>query len=213
MIDSDVDVAAAIERLRQLDERLHPVIAAAGAVPLRRTAGGLRGLCSVIVSQQVSRASAEAIFARLLKAIDIDDPEAILAAPDSAFRMAGLSRPKQKTLLAIAGSVRSGELDLARVAAASPAAALDELLRVHGIGPWTAECYLLFSAGHPDIFPAGDLALQHAVMHALALEARPTQKALVGIAKAWAPHRSVAARLFWAYYREITRRDAAPVGA
>jgi DNA-3-methyladenine glycosylase II len=81
---------------------------------------------------------------------------------------------------------------------------------VSGIGPWTAQCYLLFSAGHPDIFPARDVALQSAVGHALAISPRPGEKALIELAESWAPWRGVAARLFWAYYRETRGRDAAP---
>ena len=79
-----------------------------------------------------------------------------------------------------------------------------------GIGPWTAEVYLLFAAGHPDIFPARDVALQTAVGHALGMEARPGEKALIAIAESWRPWRGVASRLFWAYYRTIKGRDAVP---
>ena len=80
-----------------------------------------------------------------------------------------------------------------------------------GIGPWTAQVYLLFCAGHPDVFPVGDIALQNAVQHALGLEHRPTPKPLTAIAEAWSPHRSVAARLFWAYYANMKGREAVPL--
>ena len=79
-----------------------------------------------------------------------------------------------------------------------------------GIGPWTAECYLLFCAGHPDVFPSGDLALQVALVHAFGHETRPSARHAAALALPWAPWRSVAARLFWAYYAAITRREAAP---
>ena len=84
------------------------------------------------------------------------------------------------------------------------------MTRIPGIGPWTAQCYLLFSAGHPDVFPARDVALQTAVGHGLGLAPRPGEKALARLAESWMPFRSVAARLFWAYYREIRGKEGAP---
>ncbi|MEX6505953.1 DNA-3-methyladenine glycosylase [Jiella sp. M17.18] len=210
-IRSEADVAAALAALRDIDPRLHPVIEAAGSVPLRRSAGGLPGLLGIVTAQQVSRASAAAIFARFSAALDLADADAILAADDALYRAVGLSRPKQRTIHALAEAVRDGRLDFSRIEAAPADDAIAELVAVHGIGLWTAECYLLFCAGHPDVFPAGDLALQVAVAHTLGFEARPAPKRLADLAEAWAPHRSVAARLFWAYYAAVTRRDAAPV--
>ncbi len=213
MIRTEADITAALDALRLADDRLHPVIDTAGVVPLRRGAGGLRGLASIIVAQQVSKASADAIFARFTQEIDVDDAGAILAAPDEAFRRVGLSRPKQRTMLAVAEAVREGTVNFARVEAAPPEDAIAELVAVRGIGVWTAECYLLFCAGHPDIFPAGDLALQAALGHAFDHEARPAAASVALIAERWSPHRSVAARLFWSYYATVTRRDAAPAPA
>ncbi|WP_206453029.1 DNA-3-methyladenine glycosylase family protein [Aurantimonas marina] len=213
MIRTQADIAAALDALRLADGRLHRVIDAAGEVPLRRSAGGLQGLAGIIVAQQVSKASADAIFSRFTREVETDDAAAILAAPDEAFRRAGLSRPKQRTMLAVAQAVQDGELDFTRVEAASADDAIAELVAVRGIGIWTAECYLLFCAGHPDIFPAGDLALQAALGHAFDHEARPAAAAVALIAERWSPHRSVAARLFWSYYAAVTRRDAAPAPA
>ncbi|SKA18819.1 DNA-3-methyladenine glycosylase family protein [Consotaella salsifontis] len=211
-IESEADIAAALVALQHLDPRLRPVVAAAGEVPLRRNPPGLKGLVFTMIGQQVSRASAMAIFERLDASLDVTDHHAILAAPDTVFRAAGLSRAKHKTILAVAASILSGELDLSRVASSSSEEAVAELVRVPGIGPWTAESYLLFCLGHPDVFPAGDLALQVAVAAAFDLGERPSARALKEIALGWAPHRATAARLFWAYYRTLTRREAAPVG-
>lgn len=210
MIRSQDDIQAGLLALAALDARLLPVIAAAGAVPLRRGAGGLRGLVFTVVGQQVSRASAEAIFRRLSACVDLDDPHAIRLAGDDALRGAGLSGAKMRALRAIAGAATVGTLDLDRVAGAKAGEAIAELVAVPGIGPWTAECHLLFSIGHPDVFPAGDLALQVAVAHAFACSARLSEKALRATAEGWAPHRSVAARLFWAYYAVLVRRDGVP---
>ncbi|MEF2070203.1 DNA-3-methyladenine glycosylase family protein [Consotaella aegiceratis] len=211
-IASEADLAASLKALRALDDRLPTVIDRAGPLPLRKNPDRLKGLVATMIGQQVSRASAAAIFGRLDAALDLDDPAAILGAPETVYRAAGLSRAKHRTILALALAVADGELDFGRIAAAPAEDAIAELVRLPGIGPWTAESYLLFSLGHPDVFPSGDLALQVAVADAFALTERPKAKALAGMAEVWAPYRATAARLFWAYYRAITARDAAPVG-
>jgi DNA-3-methyladenine glycosylase II len=191
------------------DARLVRVREMAGEVPLRLSEPSFRSLASIIVSQQVSRASADAIFGRLTRLVDPLTAEGVLAAGETVFREAGLSRPKQRTLLAVACAVADEGLDLHHLCRLDSAEAMRTLTAVHGIGAWTAEVYLLFAAGHPDIFPARDVALQTAVGHALAIEPRPGEKALIKLAESWAPWRGVAARLFWAYYRETKGRDAA----
>lgn len=210
-IETIADIDEGLAALVALDPRLASVAAAAGEVPLRLSEPGFGSLVSIIVSQQVSRASADAILGRLTGLVDPLDAPGLLAAGEEIFRTAGLSRPKQKTLLAIARAVIEDGLDLDHLAAADPDEAMARLTALHGVGPWTAEVYLLFCAGHPDIFPAHDVALQSAVGHALAIEPRPGAKPLYRIAESWAPWRGVAARLFWAYYREMRGRDAAPV--
>ena len=102
-------------------------------------------------------------------------------------------------------------LDLDHLCGVEAEEAIARLTALHGVGRWTAEVYLLFAAGHPDIFPARDVALQSAVGHAMGIDPRPGEKALLTIAESWAPWRGVASRLFWAYYRETRGRDAAPV--
>jgi DNA-3-methyladenine glycosylase II len=213
MIRTDDDIARELQALLAIAPLLRPVAERAGPIPLRASPPGLRGLVGTMIGQQVSRASAGAILGRLEALVDLDDARAILGADDAAMRAAGLSRAKERTLLAIAGAVTSGRLDIARLSAAEPDAAIAELVRLPGIGPWTAECFLLFSAGHVDIFPAGDLALRIALGRALGPSERPTIREVMQTAKAFAPHRSIAARLFWAYYAAVARRDAAPVVA
>ena len=203
------DIAAGLDALCDIDPRLETVRAFARDVPLRLSEPGFASLASIIVSQQVSRASADAIFGRLIKLLDPLTPEAILGAGEDVFREAGLSRPKQRGLLAVAVAVADG-LDLHHLCLLDADEAIAELTAVPGIGPWTAECYLLFAAGHPDVFPARDVALQSAVGHALSIDPRPAEKKLILLAESWAPWRGVAARLFWSYYRELKGRDAAP---
>lgn len=212
-IETTADIAAGLAALRALDARLEPVIAAAGEVPLRLREPGFASLCSIVVSQQVSRASAEAIFARLCRTVDPLTPPAVLAGGAVRLAEAGLSRPKQKALLALAAAIADGGLDLAQLCDEPAEAAMADLVAIPGIGPWTAEIYLLFCAGHPDIFPARDLALQVAVGHAIGLDGRPDHRETARIAESWAPWRGVAARLFWAHYARLKGRDAAPAPA
>ncbi len=212
MITSEADIERGLAVLAILDPRLVPVIEIAGPVPLRRSELGLPGLVGTILAQQVSTASARAIHARLAALVDLSDAGALAAASDETFREAGLSRPKQRTLRAIAAAVVEGRLDFDRVAEAPAEQAIAEMVAVHGIGPWTAECHLLFALGHEDVFPAGDLALQVAAAQALSLPQRPDEKSLRAMAEVWAPHRAVAARLLWSYYHALTDRSAEPVG-
>lgn len=205
------DIAEGLDALGRLDPRLVAVREAAGDVPLRLTEPGFASLVSVVVSQQVSRASADAIMGRLGRLVDPLTPQGFVAAGETAWREAGLSRGKMRALVAIGEALASGSLDLAAAAGLEAAEAISHMTAVHGIGPWTAEVYLLVAAGHPDIFPAKDVALQSAVGWALGIDPRPGDKALAKIAESWAPWRGVAARLFWAYYRSQRGRDAAPI--
>jgi DNA-3-methyladenine glycosylase II len=209
-ISSLDDIGTGLDALCAADPRLVAVRTVSGEVPLRLSEPGFASLASIIVSQQVSRASADAIFGRFVKLVDPLTPDAVLAAGEEIFREAGFSRPKQRGLVAAAGAVADG-LDLIHLCDLDAEDAIRRLTAVPGIGPWTAEVYLLFAAGHPDIFPARDVALQSAVAHALRLESRPDEKALARIAESWSPWRGIASRLFWAYYRETRGRDAAPI--
>ena len=174
--------------------------AEAGPVPLRATAPGFAGLARIVIGQQVSTHVASVLSARLEAALPELAPEAYLNAGEDVWRACGLSRPKQKTLKAVAEAMTSGRLDLDRIADMPVAEAMSAMTAIHGIGPWTAEVHLLFGVGHVDIFPSKDLALQEAVRRMDGLERRPTDKDLAARAESWAPHRSAAARLLWAHY-------------
>jgi DNA-3-methyladenine glycosylase II len=210
-ITTDADIARALAALIAADPRLEPVLAVAGTPPLRRRDPGFAGLGSIIVAQQLSTASAGAIWSRLSAAFDPFDHAAILRARAPRLARLGLSAAKIRTLKAIARSIDSGALDLAALADLPADDAHAVLTALHGIGPWTADLYLLTCLGHADAWPAGDLALQEAARLAFALDARPTAKAMGPLAEAWRPWRAVAARLLWSYYRAIKRRDPVPV--
>ncbi len=211
-IDTADDIETALAELCRADPRLGEIRRSAGEVPLRRSPPGFDSLAGIIAAQQVSAASARAMHARLRGLIEPLTPGGLLAAPDEVFRQAGLSRPKQRTLVAVAEAIEDGRLDLDGLHLAEAGPAMAELTAISGIGPWTAQCYLLFAAGHADIFPAGDLALQAAVAQGLGLPQRPPSRELERMAEDWAPWRSVAARLFWSYYRFLRGRDGAPEG-
>lgn len=211
-IRSSADVEMGLRQLVDGDARLRGVVERAGGVPLRLSTPDFAGLAGIVVSQQVSKASAEAIHGRLRTLVRPLDAATLLACDETVFRQAGLSRPKQRTLLNVAQAVVAGTLDLSALSRMEADEAMAAMTEIKGIGPWTAEIFLLFCGGHPDIFPAGDLALQEAVREALGLDERPGDRQLREIAAAWSPWRGVAARLFWAYYRVIKGgRDALPV--
>jgi DNA-3-methyladenine glycosylase II len=209
-IDSEADLAIGLKALIAADPRFAEVSARAGPPPLRRRAGGFAGLASIVVSQQLSTASAAAIWGRLSTAFDPFDCRAVRRARTEKLKRIGLSAPKIRALKAIAKACDDGSLGLAALAGMPADEAHARLTQVHGIGPWTADIYLLFCLGHADAWPAGDLALQEAARLAFGLEARPSAKAMVPLAEPWRPWRGVAARLLWAYYRAAKGREAAP---
>ena len=201
--DSLGEAAAALHALdAQVIGRLLEI---GGPPPVRRRAPGFAGLAAIIVSQQVSVASANAIFGRLESSFAPLSHETLLAAEEAALRACGLSGPKLRALTALAEAVANG-LDLEALAALPAPEAHAALTAVKGVGPWTADIFLLFCVGHPDAFPAGDLALQEAARLALELKQRPTQRELERIAERWRPYRGVAARMLWAYYRVAKQR-------
>lgn len=210
IIATETDIAEGLAALVRQDRRLRKVIRVAGPVPLRRRPAGFAGLARIVVGQQLSIASAEAIWGRFLAAFPDCPVDAIHAAPDDALRAPGLSAAKIRTLRAAAAACRDG-LDLAALADVPADEAHRRLTAVKGIGPWTADIYLLFCLGHADIFPAGDLALRNAMADFLGREPPLSIAEADDIASQWSPWRGVAARLFWAYYRVRRERAAQPI--
>jgi DNA-3-methyladenine glycosylase II len=136
---------------------------------------------------------------------DTIKPEAFVTAEDDALRGLGLSAPKIRTLRAVSIAIMIGDLPLDQFHALPADEAHAMMTRIKGIGPWTADIYLLFCLGHSDAFPAGDLALQEAAKVAYALPERPRDKALITLAEQWRPWRGVAAKVLWAYYGQLKR--------
>lgn len=200
----------ALQALFKADPDLREARAVAGALPDRRREPGFEILMLLIIEQQVSIASARAIWARVKAGIPQISPEAVLALSDEDLRGFGLSRPKVRYCRALAQSVSEGSLSLQDLPELPDQEAMAALTTVTGIGRWTAEVYLLFSLGRRDIFPAGDVALQAAAMDIKKLPDRPSEKDLYAIAEQWRPHRGVAAQLLWRYYG-VTRGREDPV--
>jgi DNA-3-methyladenine glycosylase II len=197
-------LAEGAEWLARREPRFARVLPLVTPLPLRRKPEGFAELLSAIVSQQVSVASANAIWARLVEA-GMTTPETVAAAGDDRLRGLGLSRQKARYASALA----SAEIDYSGLRALPDSAVITELTRVPGIGRWTAEIYAMFSLGRADVFAANDLALQEAARVLFDLEVRPAERALREMAESWSPWRAVAARLLWAYYRVAKDREGA----
>lgn len=195
-------VAEGAAWLAARDARLAAALAATGPLPLRRRADGFAALFDAIVSQQVSVASANAIWARL-QAAGLTEAHAVAQASDEDLRACSLSRQKIRYGRALA----LADLDYPALRRAPNDQVIATLVALPGIGHWTAEIYAMFSLGRADVFAPGDLALQEAARLVYALEARPTERALRAMSEDWSPWRGVAARLFWAYYRVAKERE------
>src|SRR3569832_827802 len=177
-----------------------------GAFEIRLTPGGFPGLTRVICGQQLSVASARAIWGRFAELPGALDPRTYLTLSEETMRSVGFSAGKYRTVRGIAQAIVDGTLDFDIVERLPADEAMGYLTAHKGIGPWTAEIYLMFCSGHAAIFPAGDLALQKAVGHALGMDHAPGAKELIEIAKAWSPYRHAAALLFWKYYAVVIRK-------
>jgi DNA-3-methyladenine glycosylase II len=211
IIVTDDDVRDGVRALRRKCAIMRRVHDYAGHPPLRRRPAGFEGLARIIVGQQVSVASASAIWERTAAACTPFEPSALLALEDKDLVAAGLSRPKIRTLRAIATAC-SGALNLDGLERASDDEVHAALTQITGIGPWTADVYILFCLGRADGWAPGDLALQVAAQHALELAERPGKDEMLELAKRWRPWRGVAARLLWAYYAALKKqRTAVPV--
>ncbi len=211
LIECREDILTGVAALNRLCKDMRRAHKAAGEPPLRRDTGGFQGLCHIVVGQMVSLASADAIWKRLVPRLDPFDEATMLGLSEADLRGAGLSGPKIRTLRAVASAVDSGALDFTALVAQDDDTVRETLMAISGIGPWTADIYLLFCLGRIDAFASGDLALQVAAEHLLALDGRPSPKQLEAIAERWRPWRGVAARQLWAYYRIIKGRSGQPL--
>jgi DNA-3-methyladenine glycosylase II len=202
IITTDGCVAEGAEWLARAEPRFAHALALTGPLPLRRQADGFTALLDAIIGQQVSVASADAIWRRM-EAAGLTDRAALASASDEACRAVGMSRQKARYGRALAQS----QIDFDGLRHLPDAQVVQVLTEVPGIGIWTAEIYAMFALGRADVFAPGDLALQEAARLLFDLPERPRERALRAMAEAWSPWRSVAARLLWAYYRVAKSKE------
>lgn len=201
-IECEADVVEGLAALRAADPALHKAMDAVDQVPLRRSTPDFEGLARIVIAQQVSVASAKAITARTIDTLGGLEAHLFAQADDEALKLCGLSRPKQRTLRAIAAALPN-RAAFAALNGQSVGDMEAQLVGISGIGPWTAQIYVLFCVGHADTMPSGDLALQKAAAWALDLDERMSADALAQRAEAWSPWRGVAARLLWSYHAVV----------
>jgi DNA-3-methyladenine glycosylase II len=212
-LNTQADLEGAINALIERDTRLKPIFELTGMPALRQREPGFAGLAAIVCGQQLSTASAAAIWARVSKAFDPFHHDALRRARADRLGRLGLSAAKIKTLKNLARELAAERLNLDVLANEEADAAHNTLTALHGIGPWTADVYLLFCLRHGDAWPAGDLAVQEAVKIGLGLKTRPTAKEMAPLAEPWRPLRGAAAHLWWAYYRTLKKRDGVIGGA
>ena len=193
-------LGVAAKSIAMMDKDFSRTLAQLGPPPLWEREQGFVTLIRIILEQQVSLASADAMFQRLKKNINPLTPTTVTEAGESFLRSFGVTRQKAGYFINVAQAIESGELDLEALAQESDEIAIEKLTSVKGVGQWTAKIYLLMALCRPDVWPVGDVALATAFKNLKGRTERPTQAELSEIAQAWRPHRATAARMLWHYY-------------
>ncbi len=197
---------SALDHLISADNDLSLAVEVSGPVVFKMRPAGFESLLKIIVEQQLSTASARAIWSRMETKIAPLTPQQLLEQTDKSLRSCGLSGPKMRYCRALSEAIVSGGLNLSALARFADAKAMTALQSVTGIGRWTAEIYLLFCLGRPDVWPAGDIAVQAALQDLCGLKSRPDHRQMDEIGERWRPLRGVAALILWNYYRHIKNR-------
>lgn len=200
VINTMEDVKAACAQLERVEPVFGKLLAQTGLPPLRRRAGGFEGLVNTIVSQQLSTSSAGAIWKRLEACVVPLTPETYLNCEDEELRACGLSAGKVRTILGLAHAIVNNTLNLDALVHEPDEQVRDALIVLKGIGPWSADIYLLACLGRADVWPAGDLALQKAIERGFGLSSRPSADQTEEMSADWRPWRAIAARVLWSYY-------------
>jgi DNA-3-methyladenine glycosylase II len=202
-LDTERDLAMAVEYLLTVEPRFTLVVARHGLPPLRRCEAGLESLLRIVTDQLISLKAGEVIWARLKQTLHSLEPDAVLACPQSDLRALGLSGGKARTFHAAAQAFRDGRFAMPAQEAAADADIMQGLLEIPGVGPWTANIYLMTVVRSADAWPAADLALQRSAGDLLSLPGKPNAREMTSLAEAWRPCRSAAALLLWSHYRGL----------
>jgi DNA-3-methyladenine glycosylase II len=203
-LDTSDELSAAIARLIAVEPRFALVVERHGLPPLRHEDPGLKSLLRIVTDQLISLTAGEAIWNRLSQRLAPFEPDTVLACPAAELRALGLSAAKARTFHAAARAFRDGEIAAYGEIRSEPDL-LGQLIGIPGVGPWTANIYLLMTTRAADAWPAADLALQRAAMDLLSLPAKPDARAMAALAEPWRPVRSAAALLLWSHYRGLKR--------
>jgi DNA-3-methyladenine glycosylase II len=195
-------LATAVKHLAKQCEVMRAAHDYVGVPEWRVRAGGYAGLARIIAFQQLSTKAAGTIWGRVETLVGKVTPASVLAADIDALRACGMSRPKISHIRSIATAIEDGSLNLRRVARASDANAQAELVAVKGIGPWTADVYLMFMLGRFDVFPHADIGLSEAYRMITGERKRHPPKKFLKTGERWRPYRGVAAHLLWAYINQ-----------
>lgn len=206
-LETPDDLAAAVEWLIAREPRFSSVVARYGLPPLRRSDAGLKSLLRIVTDQLISLKAGEAIWGRLAQRLDPFEPGHVLARTEVELMALGLSGAKARTFRAAASAFNEGRLDGHELS--SDEDLLQRLTEISGVGPWTANLYLLTVMQSANAWPAADLALQRAAMDLFSLPAKPDAHAMMGLAEPWQPFRSAAALLLWSHYRGLKRMPQA----
>jgi DNA-3-methyladenine glycosylase II len=210
IIATEADIEEGLSYLLAAEPRFARVVETHGPPSLRREPDGLTGLLRIVTDQLISLKAGEAIWKRLEAELHPFEPERLARRREATLMKLGLSGAKARCFIACARAVANGEIDFACLHKLTDAEAIAALTALPGIGPWTAEIYLLSNMGRADSWPCGDLALQAAALDLLALPTRPDAKNMIQIAETWRPWRAVAARLLWSHYRGLRGMRQAP---
>jgi DNA-3-methyladenine glycosylase II len=203
VIETDADIAAGAEFLVAREPCFAKVVEAHGLPSARRVENSLSSLLKIVTEQLISLKAADAIWRRIETRLHPFEPHEILKFSVEDLQGLGLTRAKARSFQAIATAIHNGELNFDSLHQVPDQDVLAKLLALPGIGPWTADIYLLTALGRADACPSGDLALQMAAQDLFAMDGRPTPKAFLERAENWKPWRSVAARLLWSHYRGL----------
>ena len=195
-------------QIAQKEPRFATVLLRHGEPPSRKRPGGFETILKTIVQQQVSLASAAAIWQRLQKSVVRINADTLLTLNEEKLRGVGLSRAKAICALNLAEEVAKGRLIFRKLRHMEDEEVIASLTQIKGIGRWTAEVYLIGALQRPDIWPAADIALMEGIRDILSLDHRPSKKEMLLLARPWRPYRTFAARLTWLHYRRMTNRNA-----
>lgn len=202
-LESDDDIKAAVDGLLAVEPRFERVVNTHGLPPLRRMDDGLEGLLRIVTDQLISLKAGEAIWQRIEAELRPFDAATIARKREASLMRLGLSGAKARCFKAVAKAITDGSFSFERLHSLSNSEALAALNALRGIGPWTADIYLLSAMGRADAWPVGDLALQVGAQHLFDIPERPTHRHMTSLAEPWRPWRSVAARLLWSHYRGL----------